>query len=190
MKETWLPVRGYEGLYEVSNMGRVKGCANRPQFHLVSGDVIKKPKLDHEGYVWVFLSKKSKKLRFKVARLVASHFLPVPTPDRNEINHIDGVKTNDAVSNLEWCSRKENARHASINKLLAFGDRNGSRIHPERLKRGESHPTSKLTDKQVIAMKKLMKSGSKDAELVLRFGVRQPTVSCIRHGRNWRHIQI
>ncbi len=99
--ENWKAVKGYEGLYEVSDKGRVKGLKrNRVLKNIV----------DSLGYVKVSLCKENKPKAHKIHRLVAEHFLE---PSKYKIvNHIDGNKENNAVENLEWCSHSANRKHA------------------------------------------------------------------------------
>lgn len=100
MEEIWLPVQGYEGLYEVSDHGRVR-----------SGKVILKPHHMNNGYDNVSLFKNGKYKFFGIHRLVALAF--VPNESRlPQVNHKDGNKRNNFASNLEWCSASRNIQHA------------------------------------------------------------------------------
>lgn len=99
--EVWKDVVGYEGLYEVSNLGRIRRDGR-----------IKKPHVDHGGYETVCLYKSSKGKWFKVHRVVASAFKPNPENKRT-VNHIDGNKQNNRVENLEWATHSENIVHAN-----------------------------------------------------------------------------
>lgn len=103
MDEVWKPIKGYEGLYEVSNMGRVKSL-RWPSPKILSPE---KP----GGYCRIQLYKNKKKIRMLVHRLVASAFIPNPY-NKPEVNHIDGDKENNKVDNLEWVTGKENTNHA------------------------------------------------------------------------------
>lgn len=98
--EIWKDVVGYEGLYQVSNLGRVK--RNRH---------IKSTSLDRGGYVTVSLCKKSNQKTLKMHRLVALSFIPNPLRKKT-VNHIDGNKKNNCVDNLEWSTYSENHKHA------------------------------------------------------------------------------
>jgi len=74
------------------------------------------------GYIRVNLNKDKQQKRFAVHRLLAIHFIPNPN-NYPHINHIDGVKDNNELSNLEWCTRKQNAQHAVANKLWVSTDK-------------------------------------------------------------------
>lgn len=104
MKEEWRPIKGYEGLYEVSNMGRVKSLH-------ASQEIILKQAECTNGYMEVKLSKDGTKNMKLVHRLVAIAF--IKNPNNYEcVNHKDGNKKNNTVGNLEWCTVKENTHHA------------------------------------------------------------------------------
>lgn len=95
----WKPIEGYEGLYEISNTGRVKSHQGRKKILNIS--------LKKDGYVQVQLYKEKKYKQFLVHRLVALAFIDNPD-NKYEINHIDGVRDNNNVDNLEWCTSREN----------------------------------------------------------------------------------
>lgn len=106
--ENWKAVRGYEGLYEVSDKGRVKGLKRNR---------ILKNIVDSLGYVRVSLCKENRPKVHKIHRLVAEHFLnPI---EYKVVNHIDGNKENNSVENLEWCNYSENRKHACDTNLAA-----------------------------------------------------------------------
>ena len=98
MIEVWRDIRGYEGLYQVSNLGRVKSI---PRERTKGG--ILKPLKDTTGYLSVNLYKNGKIKRYKIHRLVANNFL--------EVNHKDGNKLNNNLSNLEYVTRSQNILH-------------------------------------------------------------------------------
>jgi hypothetical protein len=117
--ETWRDVVGYEGYYQVSNTGKVKSISrniwNGKGYIKSSGKLLKQG-TNQKGYPIVYLSKNSKSKTITVHRLVAKAFIENPS-DKPQVNHIDGNKKNNNVSNLEWCSNQENQLHAVINKL-------------------------------------------------------------------------
>ena len=113
MKEIWKDIKDYEGLYQVSNLGRIKSLKG---YH--RKERILKLRNNLYGYLTVGLSKYNKVKRRKIHRLVAEAFIPNPN-NYEQVNHIDGNKLNNAVFNLEWCNRSYNMKHAYENNLLS-----------------------------------------------------------------------
>ena len=109
--ETWKAIAGYEGLYEISDMGRVKSL-------WYGKEKILKPGKNTHGYLFVCLSKDGQKKVSLVHRLVAESFIQNPN-NLETINHKDEVKTNNTVTNLEWMSRKDNNNYGTHNKRMA-----------------------------------------------------------------------
>lgn len=107
--EVWLPVKGYEGLYEISNYGRVKSLP-KIRGRALSEEKLLKTRITN-GYVMVGLRKNGKLFNASVHRLIAQAFIPNPEC-KPQINHIDGNKQNNSVNNLEWCTASENTIHA------------------------------------------------------------------------------
>lgn len=104
MDEVWKPIQGLEGLYEISNLGRVKSLNYRN--HGYSRVLV--PKENNKGYLWVELWKDGKRHCLQIHRLVGMHFIPNNNPNRTVINHIDENPKNNIVTNLEWCTIAEN----------------------------------------------------------------------------------
>lgn len=104
MKEIWKDIEGYEGLYQVSNLGRVKSLKRESKNNKNVTDRILKYKLDTYGYPTVILYKEAKAKTVKIHRLVASIFIP-NTCNFIEINHKNGIKIDFRIENLEWCTR-------------------------------------------------------------------------------------
>lgn len=102
MEEIWKTIKDYEGLYEVSNWGRVRNTR--------TGRVLRHWK-DEDGYLLVNLCKDGVRKHYKVHRLVAQAFIPNPD-GLPEVNHIDQNKENNCVENLEWCDRAYNVRYS------------------------------------------------------------------------------
>lgn len=106
--EIWKPIKGYEGLYEVSNLGRVKSLPRRGTYGI---EHILKPSPNKKGYPQVQLCKNSEYCPKRVHRLVAENFIPNPD-NLPQVNHIDGNKLNNNVENLEWCTNEYNYKHS------------------------------------------------------------------------------
>lgn len=104
MQEIWKDVKGFEGRYQVSNLGRLKSLTRKTPCIMV-------PVVHHTGYVHASLVKDRKRYNVNVHRIVAEAFIPNPE-GKKTVNHIDGNKSNNVVSNLEWSTQKENINHA------------------------------------------------------------------------------
>lgn len=109
MTEDWADIKGYEGLYQVSTLGKVKSL---PRHGTYSEPHILKVSSDGNGYLQVGLCKNSIYKSHKVHRLVATAFIPNPN-NLPEVNHRDENKHNNRVSNLEWCNRNYNVNYGS-----------------------------------------------------------------------------
>jgi hypothetical protein len=113
IKEEWRPIIGYEGLYEVSDLGNVKSL----NYKGTRQEKLLKVGKNHKGYLYIILCKKGlKQKNFKVSRLVAKAFIPNPN-NLPQVNHLDGDKINNKVENLQWCTNQGNRDHAVENKL-------------------------------------------------------------------------
>lgn len=111
MKEIWKPLKGYEARYMVSNYGNLKSLDFiDSKKRLRKGKLIKLQK-DQYGYLRARLSYNSTKFTVRLHRLVAEHFIE-NTKNKPQVNHKDGNKENNKVSNLEWCTNQENQIHA------------------------------------------------------------------------------
>lgn len=108
MEEVWKNIPNYEGLYQASNFGRIKRTKTNK---------ILNPQI-HKGYCEVNLSKNGIVKHYRVHILIALAFLP-NLENKQEVNHIDGNKQNNCVSNLEWATHKENMSHAFNNGLIS-----------------------------------------------------------------------
>lgn len=106
MSEIWRDIEGYERLYQISNLGRVKSLKRN-----TAHNRIMKPKKDKYGYLYIGLCKNGELSYKKIHRLVARAFIPNYN-NLPQINHIDGNKTHNCVSNLEWCDASYNQKHA------------------------------------------------------------------------------
>lgn len=117
LEEIWKDIKGYEGLYQVSNLGRVKSLRSKKLLKLS----------ERNGYLRTALTVGYNSKHFSVHRLVAECFVP-NTYNLPQVNHKDGVKTNNNMLNLEWCTNQENSRHAWKNNLCNNRLRKNRRI--------------------------------------------------------------
>ena len=126
-EEVWKDIEGYEGYYQISNMGRVKSLKrtvwDKGGFYRTVAERILKVGKDGKGYSQVTLCKEGKGKTYKVHRLVASAFCANPE-NYNEVNHISEDKEDNRVSNLEYCSRSYNINHGTGIKRSAETRRN------------------------------------------------------------------
>lgn len=122
MTEVWRDVDGFEGFYQVSDLGRVRSCAR--VICAPGGKPRRLPERSMRcsvmarGYIHVSLRKPGEKqVKKLVHRMVATAFLGDPLPDQTDVNHKDVVKANNVCTNLEWCTHQENMTHAWVNGL-------------------------------------------------------------------------
>lgn len=153
-QEIWKPIKDYEGLYEVSNLGRIKSLS-RSFYSFGYGknkklcqkkERIRSPQINENGYCRIMLSNNGVNKTHIVHRLVLSAFVENPH-NKEDVNHIDGVKTNNVLSNLEWATRSENMIHA-LNLGLKVE------------KKGDERHTSKPVELSDLSGNSLQKFGS------------------------------
>lgn len=115
-KEIWKPVVGYEGFYEVSNLGNVRS------YHFGKTKLLK-PGINKKGYLCVILSINGVRKTTTVHRLVLQSFNPQKDAFRNHINHINENKKDNRIDNLEWVTAKENNNHGTRNIRSGMSNR-------------------------------------------------------------------
>lgn len=172
MTEIWKDIDEYDGVYQVSSFGSIRNTGIG-----ISSAKILKPHLGTTGYYYVNLSKKSKVKLHKIHRTVARHFLTFNTA-KNIVNHIDGNKLNNYVSNLEWCTSTENNRHARVLGLAVDV-------------KGEQCGKSKFSNKEVLLMRSLCPddwTAQHLKTLAIQFNTSHQNVRAIINRQAWKHI--
>jgi len=175
--EKWVDIIGFETEYKISNTGRVvskdrlvkSAIKNVRQILKKSKEITNKK--TPTGYCFVILYKQGKANMNLVHRLVASHFLENKCKCP-QVNHIDGDKANNHVSNLEWCTALENKKHASDNGLVS---------------RGVNRWSAKIDDGTVRKIREY--KGLKTAKFVSEtYGVSRTNIYDIWNGKIWKHV--
>ena len=175
--EFWKDIIGYEGHYQISNLGRVKSLereiARGGRDHLIKERFLKTA-INPSGYYIIVLALDNNHKTMTIHRLLARHFIQNPNNKRC-VNHINGIKTDNSLENLEWCTHSENTKHAFSTNLKkpSMGEENGS---------------SKLTNKQVLEIKNLLKNNIKGIDIAKMFSVSTSTISYIKLKKYWGHI--
>ena len=176
--EEWRDVVGYEGLYEVSNLGRVRSADkkiwNGKTYYKKVGAI--KAQHLHKGYPVTSIYKNNVKSNMNVHRLVAFAFIPNPE-NKLEVNHIDGIKTNSRVENLEWCTSAENSYHAYHTGLSTAP-----------VLKGSAHGMTNLTEDDVIKIRQLYSNGVKRKELMDMYNLKPSPFYRIVARKSWKHI--
>ena len=140
MTEEWEDIEGYENLYQVSNMGRVKSLGNGKSNK--SKLKIMKTNLNHKGYPMISLCKDGKNKGYSVHRLVAKAFIPNPD-NLPQVNHIDENKENNCVDNLEWCTNEYNHNYGTRIERVRQKQIGNPKLKTCLGKFGKDHHTSK-----------------------------------------------
>ena len=176
--EIWKDIEEFEGRYQVSTLGRVKSMpkiwisGNRGTLRS-KGETIIKLSIDGGGYCQADLSINNKSKKHSVHRLVAKAFLPNPENKRC-VNHINSDRADNRIENIEWATHSENTKHAVK-----------SGTHYKGV--GENHNCAKLTEKDVLAIRKL-KGKLTQQEISSRFNIGRRTIGKILNNELWTHI--
>lgn len=171
--ETWREVPGYEGIYEVSDRGRVRTLVTRVRGYKAGAELKQTPSAD--GYLTVTLILDGQNRKEYAHRLVMLAF--VGAPGDLDVNHKNGVKDDNRVENLEYMTRRDNIVHS----LRVLGRIRGLR--------GEQHQDAKLTVEGVREIRRRLTTGETCHSIAKDFGVTPSAIRQIKIGRSWKHVE-
>lgn len=166
--------------YMVSDAGNVRGIGSRV--------VLKTHTHKKTGYPTVTLRHGGgNRKTFRVHSLVAAVFIG-PRPVGHQVNHMDGIKSNNAASNLEYVTPKQNKAHAKVHGLLAKRENTFAFKHPEAV-RGSNNPFAKLTEADIVVIRREWNARrANQPELARRFKTTQANISDIVLRKRWQHV--
>ena len=168
--ETWKPIPDFEGWYEISDYGQVRRIRKGP--HTQIGRV-NRLFLKRNGYLQAALCKDNQTSHLLVHRLVARMFIPNPH-NKPTVNHKDGDKQNNYFENLEWATKSEQQQHAYDTGL--------------RDQIGSNNAQAKLTEADVLELRRLRALGWKYSTLGEKFGIHARAAGLIGRRKRWTHI--
>lgn len=166
MSEQWAEIAGFDGRYLVSNLGAVRSNVTNK---------LLKPGLRDGRYLSVALYRGGgEPMTWRIVHTLVAEAFIGPREDGLFVNHIDGVRTNNAVSNLEYVTRSENMKHAHATGL--------------QCNKGERHSQHKLKDADIMKIRELLGRGHSQGAIANIFGVAQSVISRIKSGIAWSHV--
>lgn len=167
--EIWKDIIGFEGLYQFSNLYRIKKLINNK---------ILKIFVDSCGYPSVNLSKNNKRGPIRIHRLVLEYFVGI-CPSGMECRHLNGTRTDYKIENLKWGTRSENVKDSI---------KHGTKTNPTWFdNKGTKNGNSKLIDKDLLEIRKLINEGNlMQKEIARRYNVSPQTICDIKNKRTWK----
>jgi hypothetical protein len=165
VNEIWKEVKGFERYYRVSSIGRIMS---------IRTNKILKISLTKEGYNRIELNVNGNAQKFSLHRIVALSFIP-EIDGKQYVNHINNIRNDNRIENLEWCTAKENQQHCikEGRKPSIAGNKNAMSI---------------LTEQQVVEIRRLKLEGKRNIEIARQFNLDEKHISLIVLRKRWKHI--
>lgn len=173
MKDEWVGVLGFEDLYEVSSYGKLKRI--KPANGTYLGRLLT-PKRDRKGYLRYRLSRDCSTVDISAHKLVWTAFSG-QIPAGFQINHLNGVRTDNRIENLEVCTQSQNIQH-SYDFLRGVRSRNS----------GGQNGMAKLDEADVLEMRRLRAGGMKISDIAARFGLQPSWAGKVLRGQAWSSV--
>ncbi len=178
MNERWMPIEGYEGIYEISDLGRVRSLWGRAPRRWMKRPILSEPRILKSyvhctnKYCYVALHKDNQQKGFRIHGLVLKTFVG-PCPTGSQGSHLDGDRTNNRLDNLMWESPKNNNARKNFHGTANEGER---------------HSMAKLNNDAVLKIRELAASGMPRSQLAHSYGVTITMIAFIVRRKNWTHI--
>lgn len=177
-REEWKDVEGYEGFYQVSNLGRIRSLeriVHSSKWNRREPSKILNPPILKNGYKLVSLSKNGSSKRVLLHRLIAKAFIPNPN-NLPQVNHKDGNKQNNIIDNLEWVSAQDNIIHAYTNNLM----------HPAH---GIKINVGHFVEEDIRNIRRMALAGMSQRKIAAEYGVHQGFIWLILKGKTYRWVE-
>lgn len=190
-KEIWKNIIGYEGLYQISNMGRVKRLdkaikCKAGKFRIVHEKILS-PGNNGKGYLFVGLVKDGDRKQHYIHILVGTYFIPNPE-NKPDINHKRGIKKDNRATQLEWTTKKENSKHAFDNGLLPQLKKMHKLAGIATI--GSKGNFSVLKEADIPVIFDLSKNELTQQEIAEIYNVNRATIGYILNRKTWKHVKI
>ena len=167
--EIWKDIKGYEKMYQISNLGNVKSLKRK----YCRNDKILKQAINKKGYKICALNKNRKIKSYIVHRLIALSFIKNEF-NKPQINHKNGIKTDNRIENLEWCTNSENQLHAY---KIGLSNR-----------KGENHTQNKLKNSDIYKIRNLYNNNYSLIQLAQSFNTTSSNIYRIVNLKTWKHL--